>query len=150
MTMYSKALYVVDGARTPFLKSKNRPGPFAASDLATQAGRTLLMRQPFEAQDLDVERSLADRADGCDVGSARELDRDGPRPRPRIPGRLARQKVEAVLLEPPRHLRSRHLTGHRFSIPRVARARFIALHPRHPSGSQHHASDRTHCTGGAG
>ena len=29
-------VYVVDGARTPFLKSKNRPGPFAAADLATQ------------------------------------------------------------------------------------------------------------------
>jgi len=53
MTMYSKALYVVDGARTPFLKSKNRPGPFAASDLATQAGRALLMRQPFRPEELD-------------------------------------------------------------------------------------------------
>jgi acetyl-CoA C-acetyltransferase len=48
-----KPVYIVDGARTPFLKSKNRPGPFAASDLATQAGRALLMRQPFAPQDLD-------------------------------------------------------------------------------------------------
>src|SRR6266481_256319 len=46
-------VYVVDGARTPFLKSKNRPGPFAASDLATQAGRTLLVRQPFAPSELD-------------------------------------------------------------------------------------------------
>jgi acetyl-CoA C-acetyltransferase len=46
-------VYVVDGARTPFLKSRNRPGPFAASDLATQAGRALLMRQPFEPRELD-------------------------------------------------------------------------------------------------
>jgi acetyl-CoA C-acetyltransferase len=46
-------VYVVDGARSPFLKSKNRPGPFAASDLATQAGRSLLMRQKFAPQDLD-------------------------------------------------------------------------------------------------
>jgi acetyl-CoA C-acetyltransferase len=53
MTTYSKAIYVVDGARTPFLKSKNRPGPFAASDLATQAGRSLLVRQPFAPQELD-------------------------------------------------------------------------------------------------
>ena len=53
MTTYSKAIYIVDGARTPFLKSKNRPGPFAASDLATQAGRSLLMRQPFAPQELD-------------------------------------------------------------------------------------------------
>jgi acetyl-CoA C-acetyltransferase len=51
--MYAKPIYVVDGARTPFLKSKNRPGPFAASDLATQAGRALLMRQPFAPGELD-------------------------------------------------------------------------------------------------
>jgi len=46
-------VYVIDGARTPFRKSKNRPGPFAASDLAVQAGRTLLSRQKFAPQDLD-------------------------------------------------------------------------------------------------
>lgn len=51
--MYAKPIYVVDGARTPFLKSKNRPGPFAASDLATQAGRALLSRQPFAPNELD-------------------------------------------------------------------------------------------------
>src|SRR5262249_29762112 len=46
-------IYIVDGARSPFLKSKNRPGPFAASDLATQAGRSLLARQPFAPTELD-------------------------------------------------------------------------------------------------
>ncbi|MSQ63373.1 MAG: acetyl-CoA C-acetyltransferase [Betaproteobacteria bacterium] len=51
--MYAKYVYVVDGARTPFLKSKNRPGVFSAGDLATQAGRTLLSRQKFAPQDLD-------------------------------------------------------------------------------------------------
>ncbi len=51
--MTAKPVYVVDGARTPFLKSKNRPGPFAASDLATQAGRTLLARQKFAPDELD-------------------------------------------------------------------------------------------------
>ena len=51
--MFSKPVYVVDGARSPFLKSKNRPGPFAASDLATQAGRTLLARQKFAPTELD-------------------------------------------------------------------------------------------------
>jgi acetyl-CoA C-acetyltransferase len=51
--MYDKPIYVVDGARTPFLKSKNRPGPFAAADLATQAGRALLARQPFSPDELD-------------------------------------------------------------------------------------------------
>ena len=48
-----KTIYVVDGARTPFLKAQKGPGPFAASDLATQAGRALLMRQPFDPSDLD-------------------------------------------------------------------------------------------------
>ncbi len=46
-------IYVVDGARTPFLKAQKGPGPFAASDLATQAGRALLLRQPFLPSDLD-------------------------------------------------------------------------------------------------
>jgi len=48
-----KTIYVVDGARTPFLKAQKGPGPFAASDLATQAGRALLLRQPFLPSDLD-------------------------------------------------------------------------------------------------
>ncbi len=51
--MLPRPIYVIDGARTPFLKSRNRPGPFAASDLATQAGRALLMRQPFRPDQLD-------------------------------------------------------------------------------------------------
>ena len=51
--MLAKPIYVLDGARTPFLKSKNRPGPFAAADLATQAGRALLARQSFAPDELD-------------------------------------------------------------------------------------------------
>jgi acetyl-CoA C-acetyltransferase len=46
-------IYIVDGARTPFLKARNRPGPFAASDLATHAGRALLLRQRFDAAAID-------------------------------------------------------------------------------------------------
>ncbi len=49
----SRTVYIVDGARTPFLKAKNAPGPFAASDLATAAGSALLMRQPFAPDQLD-------------------------------------------------------------------------------------------------
>ena len=49
----SKTIYIIDGARTPFLKSRNKPGPFAASDLATMAGRAVLTRQPFEPSELD-------------------------------------------------------------------------------------------------
>ncbi|HMY50212.1 MAG TPA: acetyl-CoA C-acetyltransferase [Rhodocyclaceae bacterium] len=46
-------VYIIDGARTPFLKARNAPGPFAASDLATAAGSALLMRQPFAPDQLD-------------------------------------------------------------------------------------------------
>jgi acetyl-CoA C-acetyltransferase len=49
----AKDLYIIDGARTPFLKSRNRPGPFSASDLATAAGKVLLSRQPFAPSELD-------------------------------------------------------------------------------------------------
>ena len=49
----SEPIYIVDGARTPFLKARNRPGPFAASDLATAAGSALLLRQNFAPPDLD-------------------------------------------------------------------------------------------------
>ena len=48
-----KPVYVVDGARTPFLKARNRPGPFTASDLAVAAGRSLLIRQPFAPDEVD-------------------------------------------------------------------------------------------------
>lgn len=51
--MAFEPIYLVDGARTPFLKARNAPGPFAASDLAVQAGRALLLRQPFAPTDLD-------------------------------------------------------------------------------------------------
>jgi len=46
-------IYIIDGARTPFLKARNRPGPFSASDLATDAGRALLLRQKFAPAQLD-------------------------------------------------------------------------------------------------
>ena len=51
--MSFQPVYIVDGARTPFLKSRNVPGPFSASDLAVQAGRALLVRQSFAPPDLD-------------------------------------------------------------------------------------------------
>lgn len=51
--MMNRPVYVIDGARTPFLKAKNRPGVFSAGDLATQAGKTLLVRQKFEPAQLD-------------------------------------------------------------------------------------------------
>ena len=49
----SKPVFIVDGARSPFLKARNKPGPFSAGDLATQSGRALLMRQKFAPTELD-------------------------------------------------------------------------------------------------
>jgi len=48
-----RRVFVVDGARTPFLKAKTGPGPFSGSDLAVAAGRPLLLRQPFEPDAFD-------------------------------------------------------------------------------------------------
>jgi acetyl-CoA C-acetyltransferase len=50
---FSRDVYIVDGARTPFLKSKNKPGSFSASDLAVGAGRELLKRYTFSPNELD-------------------------------------------------------------------------------------------------
>lgn len=47
-----KAVYVVDGSRTPFLKAKGI-GPFSGSDLAVAAGATLLNRQSFSPTEID-------------------------------------------------------------------------------------------------
>lgn len=44
---------MIDGSRTPFLKARGRPGPFTPVDLAVAAGRPLLLRQPFSAEELD-------------------------------------------------------------------------------------------------
>ncbi len=49
----TEPIYIIDGARTPFLKARNRPGPFAASDLAAAVGRELLLRQRFAPTQLD-------------------------------------------------------------------------------------------------
>ena len=46
-------VYIIDGARTPFLKAAGAPGPFAAADLAVAAGRPLLARQPFAPNEFD-------------------------------------------------------------------------------------------------
>jgi acetyl-CoA C-acetyltransferase len=48
-----RAVYIVDGARTPFLKARTGPGPFTPVDLAVQCGRPLLLRQPFAPDAFD-------------------------------------------------------------------------------------------------
>lgn len=47
-------VFLVDGARTPFLKAQAGPGPFTPVDLAIQCGRPLLARQPFDRAALDL------------------------------------------------------------------------------------------------
>lgn len=48
-----RSVYIVDGARTPFLRARGRPGRFAAADLALQSAQPVMFRQPFEAEALD-------------------------------------------------------------------------------------------------
>jgi acetyl-CoA C-acetyltransferase len=51
--MTQSRVFVVDGARTPFLKARGEPGPFSAAYLAVAAGRPLLARQPVAPEELD-------------------------------------------------------------------------------------------------
>jgi acetyl-CoA C-acetyltransferase len=52
-TTMKRDVYIVDGARTPFLKARGKPGSLSASDLAVSCGRELLARQSFSPTDLD-------------------------------------------------------------------------------------------------
>jgi acetyl-CoA C-acetyltransferase len=49
----ARPVYIVDGSRTPFLKARNKPGPFPAASLAVNCGRALLSRQSFEPAAID-------------------------------------------------------------------------------------------------
>ncbi|MDH5631471.1 MAG: acetyl-CoA C-acetyltransferase [Gammaproteobacteria bacterium] len=49
----AKKVFVVDGARTPFLKARGQTGPFSAADLAVAAARPVLARMPFEPESID-------------------------------------------------------------------------------------------------
>lgn len=65
-----REVYIVDGARTPFLKAKGKPGPFSAADLAVSAGRELLLRQPFTPDQLDevIIGCVMPSADEANIG----------------------------------------------------------------------------------
>jgi acetyl-CoA C-acetyltransferase len=71
----SRPVFIVDGARTPFLKARNKPGPFSAGDLATQAGRALLVRQTFAPTDLDevILGCASPSADEVNIGRVAAL-----------------------------------------------------------------------------
>ena len=50
----NQRVFLVDGARTPFLKARSGPGPFTPVDLAVQCGRPLLARQTFDRTVFDL------------------------------------------------------------------------------------------------
>ena len=51
--MTERAVYLVDGARTPFLRARGKPNAFHAADLLLGAAKPLLLRQPFSPQAFD-------------------------------------------------------------------------------------------------
>ncbi|WP_374552446.1 acetyl-CoA C-acetyltransferase [Sphingobium yanoikuyae] len=72
----SGPVYIVDGARTPFLKARGGPGPFTPVDLAVQCGRPLLLRQKFAPTDFDqvilgCVNVIADEANPARVAALR-------------------------------------------------------------------------------
>ncbi len=48
-----RPVYIIDGARSPFLKARGKPGPFTAADLAVATGKPLLNRLPITADAFD-------------------------------------------------------------------------------------------------
>lgn len=65
-----KKVYVVDGARTPFLKAKSKPGLFSGGDLAVGCGRPLLARQSFAPTEFDevIIGAAMPSADEANIG----------------------------------------------------------------------------------
>jgi acetyl-CoA C-acetyltransferase len=65
-----KKVYVVDGARTPFLKAKGKLGPFSGGDLAVGCARPLLARQKFAPTEFDevIVGAAMPSADEANIG----------------------------------------------------------------------------------
>ncbi|MFN8756663.1 MAG: acetyl-CoA C-acyltransferase, partial [Burkholderiales bacterium] len=65
-----RKVYVVDGARTPFLKAKGKLGPFSGGDLAVGCARPLLARQKFAQSDFDevIVGAAMPSADEANIG----------------------------------------------------------------------------------
>ncbi|OUT98115.1 MAG: acetyl-CoA acetyltransferase [Betaproteobacteria bacterium TMED41] len=66
----NKPVYIIDASRTPFLKAQSKlgPGPFSASELAVQTGKSLLLRQKIAISDID------EVIIGCAVPSVDEVN----------------------------------------------------------------------------
>lgn len=50
---YARPVFLVDGARTPFIKARGRPGDFTHSQLAIAAAQNLLLRVLIEPKEID-------------------------------------------------------------------------------------------------
>jgi acetyl-CoA C-acetyltransferase len=68
--MAMRKVYVVDGARTPFLKAKGKLGPFSGGDLAVGCARPLLARQNFAPTAFDevIVGAAMPSADEANIG----------------------------------------------------------------------------------
>jgi acetyl-CoA C-acetyltransferase len=61
-------VYIVEACRTPFLKARGKPGPFAAADLAVYASRELFNRLPIESDE------IGEAVAGCMIPSEDEAN----------------------------------------------------------------------------
>ncbi|MCD6038832.1 MAG: thlA 1 [Gammaproteobacteria bacterium] len=68
MEIKAREVYIIDGARTPFLKARGKAGSLSASDLAVQVGEGLLARQPF------LPKELGEVILGCVMPSPDEVN----------------------------------------------------------------------------
>ena len=70
MAAQNRRVHVIDGARTPFLKARGRPGPFSGGDLAVGCGRALLARQKFDPTSFDevIVGAALPGADEANIG----------------------------------------------------------------------------------
>ena len=66
-------VYVVDGLRTPQLKSSGKPGSFSASDLAVAAARQLILKMPFSARAVDEVIIGCVMPDASEANIARQI-----------------------------------------------------------------------------
>lgn len=69
--MHSKrTVYVVDGARTPYIKAAGKPNPLSALELAVATAEPLLARQPFAPTAIEevISGCVAPAADEANIG----------------------------------------------------------------------------------
>ncbi len=64
----AEEVFIIDGARTPFLKFTGEPGEFAAADLAVLVGKELLKRNNL------VKDQIDELIAGCVIPSAKEAN----------------------------------------------------------------------------